>query len=374
MAKRKSSEIAAGGLLVVGFDGTRMSPELAEMLARIQPAGVILFARNIENALETHQLLEDCRKQVGERLFTMVDLEGGRVDRLRTIFGPAPSPAEVWETADPKLYRRHGAILGRSARALGFNVDLAPVLDLAFPASRAVMGTRAVSLNPQEVVTYARAFLAGLNSARVLGCGKHFPGLGEGRLDSHHQLPVIGKSFARLWAEDIAPYRAMRRELAMALVNHANYPEVTGDNLPASLSRHWITHVLRKKIGYRGLILSDDLEMGGVLEATPIEEAAVEFVRAGGDLCLICRQREGIEKAFELLQRECARDLSFRRRVAQSRKRIAAFKRRHARWLRPVPAPSEEKVARLSRELWEFAERTRLQQLARTSARTEAQA
>ena len=374
MGKGKNSDLAAGGLLVVGFDGTRISPELAAMLRRIQPAGVILFARNIQNAPETYQLLKQCRRQVREPLFTMVDLEGGRVDRFRAVFGPAPAPADVFATGDARLCRRQGAILGRNCRALGFNVDLAPVLDLAFPPSRAVMGSRAVSGDAQETVTYARAFLAGLDSAGVVGCGKHFPGLGEGNLDSHERLPVIRKPFAGLWAEDIAPYRALRRELEMTLIGHGNYPAVTGDHRPASLSPHWITRVLRKKIGYRGLILSDDLEMGGVLEEASIEEAAVEFVRAGGDLCLICHQREGIEKAFELLQRESARDPKFRRRVAESLKRIAAFKRRHARQLRPAAAPSPEKVAQLSRTLWEFSERVRLQQLAPTASPARAQA
>jgi beta-N-acetylhexosaminidase len=372
MAKAKNQEAGAGGLLVVGFDGARMSPELARMLARIQPAGVILFARNIANALETYQLLKDCRKQVRAPLFTMVDLEGGRVDRFRAVFGPAPPPQEVFETRNRSLYRRHGAILGRSCRALGLNVDLAPVLDLALAPSRAVMGSRAVSSKPQEVIAYARAFLKGLHSAAVVGSAKHFPGLGEASLDSHQGLPVIEKSFVRLWAEDLAPYRALRRELPMTLVNHASYPQASRDRLPASLSGYWITEVLRKKIGYRGLILSDDLEMGGVLEAAPLEEAAVEFVRAGGDLCLICREREGIEKAFELLNRESGRDAKFRRRVAESLGRIAAWKRRYPRSLRPPPAPSEAKVARLSRELWEFSERVRLERLAAETMRAQA--
>ena len=199
----------------------------------------------------------------------------------------------------------------------------------------------------------------------MIGAGKHFPGLGEGNLDSHHDLPVIKKPFAKLWKEDLAPYRTMRRELEMVIINHASYPDVTRDNRPASLSRYWITDVLRKKIGYRGLIASDDLEMGGVLKAAPVERAAVEFVRAGGDLCLICHEQPGIEKAFAALTRAIERDRKFRLRGADSIKRIAVFKRKHARLLGIGPPPNEEKVARLSRQLWEFGERVRLQQLSR---------
>ncbi len=174
-----------GQLLVIGFDGTEFSPGLRDLLSRIQPAGVILFARNIVNAQQTHQLLKDCQRAVEERLFTCVDLEGGRVDRFRAVTGPAPSAADVFATSDKRLFRRHGELIGRICAALGFNVDFAPVLDLAFEASRKVMASRAFSLNPQEVVAYAREFLAGLRSAKIVGAGKHFPGLGEGNLYSH---------------------------------------------------------------------------------------------------------------------------------------------------------------------------------------------
>ncbi|HET8825825.1 MAG TPA: hypothetical protein VFM77_11895, partial [Terriglobales bacterium] len=119
----------------------------------------------------------------------------------------------------------------------------------------------------------------------------------------------------------------------------------------------------------KGLIVSDDLEMGGVLKAAPIDEAAVEFVRAGGELCLICHQQEFVEQAFETMQRIFDRDASFRRRVGESAKKIAAFKRKHANLLRMPGPPSQEKIDRLSRQLWEFSERVRLQQMA-AAART----
>jgi beta-N-acetylhexosaminidase len=361
-------------LLVIGFDGTEMSPSLASLLARIQPGGVILFARNIVNAQQTHRLLRDCQTHVREPLFTCVDLEGGKVDRFRNVTGPAPSAADVFATGDRKLYRRHGQIIGKSCRALGFNVDFAPALDLAFAASRSVMNSRAVSTDPKAVVLYAREFLTGLESAGVIGGGKHFPGLGEGNLDSHQDLPVIQKSFKDLWDEDMVPYRTMRRELAMVMVNHANYPAVTRDKLPASLSKKWIGEVLRKKIGYRGLIASDDLEMGGVLKTAPVERATVEFIRAGGDLGLICHQREFVERAFEALVRESERDARFRRRVRESAKRVAEFKWRSPELRGRTAAPSQELIQRLRTQLWEFSEQVRLQQVAMVAAGAETEA
>jgi beta-N-acetylhexosaminidase len=173
----------------------------------------------------------------------------------------------VFATGDRKLFRKHGQLIGENCRALGFNVDFAPVLDLAFDASRSVMSSRAVSADPPETVAYAREFLAGLRASKVLGCGKHFPGLGEGTLDSHHKLPVIQKPLKKLWAEDLFPYRMLRAQLPMVMISHAAYPAVTHDQTPASLSNIWITDILRKRIGYRNLIVSDDLEMGAVLSA-----------------------------------------------------------------------------------------------------------
>lgn len=357
-----------GQLLVIGFDATEMTTHLSSLLTRLQPAGVILFARNIKTPDQTWRLLRDCQKCVSTPLFTCVDLEGGHVDRFRGALGPAPSAAEVFATGDRKLFRKHGQLIGDNCRALGFNLDFAPVLDLAFEASRSVMNSRAVSANPRETVAYAREFLAGLRSANVLGCGKHFPGLGEGTLDSHHDLPIIEKSLKKLLAEDLLPYRLLRASLKLIMISHAAYPQVTHDRTPASLSRTWITDVLRKRIGYRNLIVSDDLEMGGVLSAAPIGEAAVEHIRAGGDLCLICHREDYITQAYDALIRATERDPKFSRRVSDSVRRVLAFKNKSAKVLRLTATPSPPTVDKLSRNLWQFGEQVRLETLARGEA------
>ena len=354
-----------GQLLIVGFDGTEMTPRVSSLLARVQPAGVILFARNIQSPEQTWRLLRECQKCVATPLFTCVDLEGGAVDRFRDALGATPSAADVFATGDRELYRKHGEIIGTNCRALGFNVDFAPVLDLAFEASQTVMGSRAVSSDPLDATTYAREFLAGLRDANVLGCGKHFPGLGEGKLDSHHELPVIENPLKQLWTEDLLPYRTLRRKLPLVMVSHAAYPQLTRDRTPASLSSVWITDILRKRIGYRNLIVSDDLEMGGVLSAAPIGGAAVGFVRAGGDLCLICHREDYILQAHESLIKAAERDSKFARRVADAARHVAAFKRRSANTIRRATVPSTAKVERLTRRLWEFGEQVRLEPFSR---------
>ena len=354
-----------GQLLIVGFDGTEVTRRLNSLLTRLQPAGVILFARNIKSADQTWRLLRDCRKCVSTPLFTCVDLEGGSVDRLRDVLGPTPSAADVFATGDRKLFHKHGRIIGVNCRALGFNVDFAPVLDLAFEASRSVMGSRAVSENPQKATAYAGKFLAGLRAANVLGCGKHFPGLGEGKLDSHHKLPVIEKPMKKLWAEDLVPYRMLRRQLPFVMISHAAYPQVTHDQTPASLSKIWITDMLRKRIGFRNLIVSDDLEMGGVLSAAPVGQAAVEHIRSGGDLCLICHREDYVTQAFEELTSTAERDVKFARQVEDAAARVLAFKKKSRKMLRAVKEPSAAGVEKVSRNLWEFGEQVRLETMNR---------
>ena len=360
-----------GQLLIVGFDGTEMSPQLASLLSKIQPAGVILFARNITGAEQTHRLLRECQKCVATPLFTSVDLEGGQVDRFRNVLGPAPSAADVFASRDRKLLRKHGRIIGENCRALGFNVDFAPVLDLVFEASRKVMSSRAVSADPREVIGYVREFLRGLGDAGVLGCGKHFPGLGEGNLDSHHDLPVIQKTLKKMWVEDLVPYRILRRQLPLVMISHAAYPDVTGDRAPASLSKKWITDILRKRIGYNGLIVSDDMEMGAVLKFAPIEETVVQHIRAGGDLALICHNEELVTRGYEALVRAAERDRRFGIRVAEATRRVQRLKRKlFASPRRNVARLTSEKTKRLTRRLWEFGEEVRMARIDRDGMNT----
>jgi beta-N-acetylhexosaminidase len=361
--KRMPTADQIGQLLIIGFDGTEMSSQLSSLLKRIQPAGVILFARNIASGKQTYQLLRDCQCRVSTPLFTCVDMEGGKVDRFRDVLGPSPSAADVFAANDRKIMRRHGKILGQACRAFGFNTDLAPVVDLISEASQKVMNSRAVSAEPEGATVYAREFLAGLRSAGVLGAIKHFPGLGGANLDTHHELPNVDKTWRRIWSEDLQPYRVLRREAEMVLVGHAAYPAVTRDRTPASLSRKWITEVLRRRVGYRGLVISDDLEMGAVLKEAPIEQAAVQHIRAGGDLALICHVEERVVRAYEGLIKEAQKDRGFARRCQESIARVLTFKKKHRELKRRAIAPTQANIEKLVRQLWEFNEQVRLEAL-----------
>jgi beta-N-acetylhexosaminidase len=339
-----------GQLLVLGFDGVTMDSKLKTMLASLRPSGVILFARNIQNAEQTWELLRECQAAVSTPMFLCVDMEGGTVDRLKNVIAPAPSVQTVFKTGNRKLFRMHGNIIGLEARALGFNTDFAPVLDLGLEPSRRVLTSRTASHDPAEVVRYAREFLRGLKDAGVLGCGKHFPGLGEASLDSHKDMPVVAKTLKQMMAHDLEPYRALHRQLPFVMVAHAAYPEVTKDNLPASLSRKWMQQILRKKIDYKGLIISDDLEMGGVLAAGSIEEVAVGTLRAGADMFLVCHNAELVWRSYDAVLREAERDRRFAAQISLAAARVLAVKKRSV-GLRAFPARPKEKVVKTLRKI-----------------------
>jgi len=353
----KSLPAQVGQLLIMGFDGAEPTPGLRQMLVMLQPGGLILFARNILDARQTWELLRACRESVETPMFLCVDMEGGTVDRLKNALAPAPSAEAVATTKDKKLFRAHGRLIGEEVRALGFNTDFAPVLDLSFAASRSVLTSRTVSQDPKQAVLYAREFLKGLHEVRILGCGKHFPGLGEANLDTHEMLPMINKPWKRLWAEDLYPYRALRREMAFVMVAHAAYPAATRTGIPASLSPKWMTEILRRKIGYRGLVISDDLEMGGVQAAAPIDEAAVETLRAGADMFLVCHNEAHVWRTYEAAVREAEHNPKFARQVAAAARRVLAFKKRMKNVLKTcVPRPSAQTVRKLREQMLKFAD------------------
>jgi beta-N-acetylhexosaminidase len=338
----------------MGFDGTELTPALERMLITLQPAGIILFARNITSPQQTFKLLADCQRVIRTPIFSCIDMEGGTVDRLRNVIAAAPSAAKIAQTKDKKLFEKHGRILGEEVRAVGFNTDFAPVSDLDLPPAHSVLGSRTVSADPKEVVSFVKAFLKGLKSAQVLGCGKHFPGLGEANLDTHYELPAINKPFERQWEEDLYPFRELKNLFPFMMVAHAGYPAVTGDGTPASISRKWMTDILRKKIGYKGLILTDDLEMQGVLKMGSIEEISVQTMQAGADMFLICHKEDLVWRAYEAILQFAECDKKFERRINDASDRVLRFKK-SARELKPMKnAPDEKTIARLRETIQKF--------------------
>jgi beta-N-acetylhexosaminidase len=213
------------------------------------------------------------------------------------------------------------------------------------------MGTRAAAPTAAGVIEYARGFMAGLAKQSVVGCGKHFPGLGGGSLDSHLETPAIHRTLREMNREDLAPYRELRDKLPMVMVSHAAYPDTPGKGRPASVSPYWITTVLRKRIGYRGIVLSDDMEMGGILKFLPMEEAAVAAICSGMDLLEICHSPKLILRTYEALIAEGERSTAFRKLLLARARQTARKRARLFTGLIPPPLTARQLEALRTRIL-----------------------
>ncbi len=345
-----------GQLFVVGLEGTSLTPIERAWLAMLRPGGVILFRRNVESPKQTAALVREIAPLAPAPLLRAIDVEGGLVDRLRDAVAPIPSAAAVAATGRAADAEKHGRLIARAVKLMGLNTTLAPVLDLALPEALPVMRTRVVSADPDAVTDYAAGFFAGLHAERVLGCAKHFPGLGGGNLDSHQATPAITRTFDQLWQQDLAPYRRLSTRLPMVMVAHAAYPRVTRNHQPASVSSYWIGTVLRRRLGFEGLVLSDDLEMGGILTHASIEDAAVRAIGAGSDLVEVCRAPARVLRAFEAVLREAEGSPSYRTKIRAAARRVVAHKER---WL-DVQLPRDSTAAqheRLRSDILTFSER-----------------
>jgi beta-N-acetylhexosaminidase len=341
----------AGQLLIVGFEGEERGPDLSRLLRGVRPGGVIFFQRNIASAEQFHAVVSQVREVVPQPFLAM-DLEGGTVDRFRDLLAPLPSAQDAARTG---LARELGELAGRELGAFSLNLDFAPVLDLGSPDSQPILATRTAGRTANLVIQFAERFLAGLAEWRIHGCGKHFPGLGSGRKDSHVGMPTIEKTEEALWHEDLLPFRNLADQLLLIMVAHAWYPELEKalapeqappkDPIPASLSRNIVTGLLRERIGYQGLVVCDDLEMGGVLEGRSIEAAAVAAVRAGCDILLVCRNAGNVQRVHEALVQEAEKRPDFRELLERSATRIADAKR-HASFDQPPMAFANLEILR----------------------------
>jgi beta-N-acetylhexosaminidase len=292
------------GPAFLGVEGTRLSAEDRARLGHPLTGGVILFARNYESSPQLTALTADIRGLRAPQLLVAVDHEGGRVQRFRdgfTTIPPMRTLGELWDR-DLGTAVREAARLGRTLaselRAHGVDFSFTPVLDLDYGAS-AVIGDRALHRNPNAVAHLAAALLDGLHAAGMAGVGKHFPGHGFVAADSHADLPVDGRTFAAMTADDLVPFGALvEHGLEAIMPAHVVYPEV--DSRPAGYSRKWLQEILRGRLGFDGLVFSDDLGMAGAQGAGDLVARAEASLAAGCDMVLACND---LAAADDLLTR-----------------------------------------------------------------------
>jgi beta-N-acetylhexosaminidase len=313
----------AGRLLFVGLPGTRLDKRLREMLREVRPGGVILFGRNVETAEQVALLNAQIRDALGGRVIIGVDQEGGLVDRFRDICEPMPSAKAVRLAGRTELARKFGELSARALRLLGFNMNFAPVLDLKGGNEENGLRGRTFGETPEEVARLAGAYLDGLQAHRVVGCGKHFPGLGGSQVDSHRRLPVVTHSWEEILQHDLVPFLDLmqhrRERLHSVMVSHAAFPEVSEflqawfrrtaelpsledfSQVPATISNNVVMRMLRTAFKYDGLVITDDMEMGAVVQTLSVAEASLRAIEAGSDMILICEQEANFKAARDLI-------------------------------------------------------------------------
>ena len=303
-----------GQLLLVGLPGPELDPVTAATLRRVQPGGYILFTRNIQSPAGLRKLLDDLRDLSDAEPIITIDQEGGRVSRLKAIGNEPPGATQLRALDDAALVARHGDLTARLLRLFGFNLDLCPVLDICLRGDETVDNSlrgRCYGVDVEQVVRLAGAFNAALRAGGIASCGKHFPGYTSARADAHHELPVIARTRAELDAEELAPFRALAGALDSVMVCHAHYPCLDPEAVfPASLSRNVITDLLRGELGFRGLVMTDDLDMGAILNGYTLEQTLHLALAAGADMAMICHRVEQLENARGFLEARARRRIS----------------------------------------------------------------
>jgi beta-N-acetylhexosaminidase len=310
----------AGQLIVGGFAGTEPSPTFATELAAGHRAGAILFRRNLGSVSDAAELCRKLRDLPPGDLppFIGVDQEGGRVVRLPAPALALPPMRELASFGDLELVHAAANAVGEELRAIGFNIDFAPVLDVNTEADNPVIGDRAFGSDARTVARFGVAFARGLQEARVLACGKHFPGHGDTRADSHLDLPVVRHDRARLDQVELPPFRAAAGAgIAALMTAHVVY-EALDAGVPATMSRSICASILRAELGFEGVLFSDDLEMKAITAKWPVEHAAIEAVWAGCDALLVCSDEAAQARVHATLVREVEKSARFRERCVEA--------------------------------------------------------
>ncbi len=299
-----------GQLLLLGVKGLSLSPEEITLFKKIQPSGFVIFGRNVQSPQQVRALTDSLKDICDIEPLITIDQEGGRVTRTREIGNEPPSAQELRYAGNPKkvagLIARHGMITADVLRQLGVNMNLCPVLDISYDdeADNAMKG-RCYGSDPQEVICNAGVFNSNMrHKKKMLSCAKHFPSCGLADVDPHHELPIVKKSKQDLLDTDLLPYTALMDTLDGIMSCHSHFADIDTDTpgLPGSLSKNLLTHLLRTQLGYNGIIMTDDLDMGAIVNTYGRGNDVKMAIEAGNDLAMICHQIDSAGIAYDALK------------------------------------------------------------------------
>ena len=323
-------ETQAARLFTVGFYGKSVTDDLSRLIAR-GVGGVIFFSRNVGAPAEVLDTTGSIKRTAGRPLFVALDQEGGQVSRLRQGFSEVPPMRAVGAAGSAALAREVGALIGREVRAVGFDMNYAPVLDVDTNPANPIIAARSFGRTPELVSELGVALAAGLESVGVAACGKHFPGHGDTSQDSHLELPRLPHSLARLEQVELKPFAAaVKAGIPSIMTAHVIF-EPLDAVYPATMSRAVLHGLLREKMGYHGLIVTDDIEMRAIADNYGVEDTIVRGLNAGVDHFLCCHTAETAHKAIEAVVHAVERGAVSREVLATANRRIASFTERYAR-------------------------------------------
>lgn len=344
-----------GQLLLVGVPGAELDAATAAQFRRIQPGGYILFGRNIQTAPQLRKLIDDLRDLSDVEPIITIDQEGGRVSRLKLLGHEPPNAEQLRKRGDAELIRWHGDLTGKLLRLFGFNLDLCPVLDISFDdeADNSLRG-RCYGTTVAEVITKAGTFNDALRATGILSCGKHFPGYASAGLDPHHELPRIARSRALMEEHELAVFRYFADKVDSMMIGHIAVDGLDPSGLPASLAPAIITDLLRRDLGFAGLVMTDDLDMGAILNHYGFADTMRMALAAGNDLLMICHRIEMAAEALAAIEALPAAAL------APALAHVADFKTR----LVPPDPFSETAHRTLDDEVWKLRVATLGEELA----------
>jgi beta-N-acetylhexosaminidase len=322
-----------GRLFMGGMPGPELDPNTISLIKDYHLGGIILFKKNIANPIQLARLCRDIQRvsllNSGIPLFLAIDQEGGRVARLEEPFTRFPGNAAIGESPDPESSAlEYAGTTAREMSLVGFNMNMAPVLDVANPDIDAHLQGRSFSDDPLRVAALGRIVIDTMQQAGIMAVGKHFPGLGRSDRDPHLHLPAVSATLEEMESVHLPPFAgAIEAGVSAIMSSHAVYPALD-PGVPATLSRKIMRELLRDKMAFGGLVISDDLEMGAIKKERPLPEGASDAFEAGIDLLLICRDQSLLRKSIEHLRNKLLREEISYERLHESLRRIAEAKNR----------------------------------------------
>jgi len=345
-----------GQLVLVGLDGYVNDENSTYLIEKYRVGGFVLLKQNVKDTEQLLELMNSLKKTNAANkipLFLAIDEEGGRISRLPDDFKKLPSSGRIGQANDKRLAYQAGSLLAEMLKTIGLNMNFAPVLDINSNPENPVIGDRAFGVSSELVTELGMEAMSGIKAQGIIPVIKHFPGHGDTDVDSHVGLPVVEASLSRLESFELIPFKtAIENQADAIMIAHILLPKIDPNN-PASFSKPIITDLLRKKMNFDGVVITDDLTMGAVVNNYDLGEAAVESLKAGSDIILVCHDYEKEVRVIEAIKKAVETGKITEERVDESLYRILSLKKKYGLSDEPVRAVDLQRLNDKIEELYE---------------------